>query len=718
MTETFSLCYVVTEMALNTVARVSLEDTVAYTNKVGHNSVTECQSSGTEGSTSVTEKRNSGSEESRTTEEHDSGTEVEEKFNWKSDDPKSEWIIKLESELKSPASYDERYRDHVMKLPAFQRKPEEHYTPQQWRFGLHNRDLQTSTTVASTTESEVLKISLAAACNLSDRWDKFCDNVVHDPVKMVLRAYGLHSSVTNFTRKEVQSLLTLDALTLLLVLSSSALPNSIQEEIMENFISSLEIGGLKISALLKGGAAYSALRNDLFLCENQIPMTLLKRVVKKCYFLQGKSSYSDTFLKNPHEDRRKEFLHTILKNLVWKMCIEIFVEPCSSIEIFSKVIDVDHDVGVFNDCAHVFACVYKILTTFYIKESSPATKSRPHEDETKESASDREKRLHATSFGDHSKVLDIPGTLQSNLEQPGNCELQMSTLVEVDVELNALHHLMPTIENEPDWNVPQTREEEYEKGRFDGWKVPHAKRTEYVDKGFDFNKILHLHHSPTSDSEEEGETQPDSTDEGETQHRQHSLRKGPLRSATDLRKAGLRIKTIPGMVQQVAFKDGCLFLPRVQLHDRTESYFRNLVMYEVFDHYDKKRHAFTDYLHLMSDLIKTPEDIAYLIDDCNVIRNLLGTHQNAFQMWDRLQSGLLPFKYSKDYRVNIVDPINLQCGFRLNVMRTEFYDTFCSKPWLAISVITGAVLLLATLIQTYVSVVGSDKMQPHFPRGG
>jgi hypothetical protein len=40
----------------------------------------------------------------------------------------------------------------------------------------------------------------------------------------------------------------------------------------------------------------------------------------------------------------------------------------------------------------------------------------------------------------------------------------MSTLLEVDVDLNALHHLMPTIDNEPDWNVPLTKGMDYEKG--------------------------------------------------------------------------------------------------------------------------------------------------------------------------------------------------------------------------------------------------------------
>jgi hypothetical protein len=68
----------------------------------------------------------------------------------------------------------------------------------------------------------------------------------------------------------------------------------------------------------------------------------------------------------------------------------------------------------------------------------------------------------------------------------------------------------------------------------------------------------------------------------------------PLRSATDLKKAGLRIEASPGMVQQVAFENVCLYLPIVQLNDKTESYFRNLEMYEIYDHYGENRSAFSD----------------------------------------------------------------------------------------------------------------------------
>jgi hypothetical protein len=389
------------------------------------------------------------------------------------------------------------------------------------------------------------------------------------------------------------------------------------------------------------------------------------------------------------------------------------------------------------------------------------------------SSSYPEQLLYPTSAGNYSTVVITPGTSPIDLEQPGDCELEMSRIV-AEPELNALHHLMPTIENESDWNefpfqvdrskiepgrkvfetsmmgyekrfdgrkIRLTRRMEYEKG-FDGRKLPHTIMKEY-EKGFDGSEVPYTRMMKYDKRYDKGfdgivpqsgmlkyDKRIDGTIVPQTlmmkYDKKYDKGKGvdkefnsePLRSATDLKKAGLRIEAIPGMMRQVAFKNSCLSLPILQLHDRTESYFRNLAMYEVFDHYDDDRHAFADYLHLMSDLIKTPEDVAYLIDDCKVIRNELVTHQNAFEMWERLQSGLLLPKYSEDYRKRIVDSVNIQCESTLNVMRTEFYDTFCSKPWLAISVITAAVLLLATLIQTYVSVIGSNKMEPHFPRGG
>jgi hypothetical protein len=738
--------------SLNTGVRSSVEDIVAHTDNVGHNSVSEAPNSDTERSNSVSQEQNSVTEgQNSVTTKQNSGTE-EPKFNWKPDETKSEWIRKLELGLHSPACYDEADEVLVMKLPDFKRKPVEHYTPQHWQFGLHNRDLQASTTVGSTTDSEGLKISLAAACNLkSDRWDKdrdnrwddFCDNVVDDPELMVLRSYGLHPSVaTNFSRKEVQSLLTLDALTLLLVLCSWALPNSYNEErLMDMFMLWFVRGGLKIRALLKEGVAYTALRNDLFLFENQIPMNLLKKVISKSYLLPKGENYLSHFfqeLMDPDSDLRIEFLHKILKNIVCKMCIQIFKKPCADIKEFPDLFDANYRVGRFDDCAHIFACVYEVLTTFDTeKESSTATISIPDEDETEESASDREQLRHGTCFGicptkksasyreqlPHGTCFGICPTKKSasGREQlpHGTCFRICPTKTSASDRVQFPHGLLSLVCR------PVCKAECIEKGSdlsvLDEENLgEESLDAECVEKGPDLSVL---------DEENLGE---ETLDEVLKLNRWECIEKGPgygilhvstlgeepLRSATDLKKAGLRIKGTVGMIREVAFENGCLILPIVRLNDRTESYLRNLAMYEVFDKYGQGRQAFTDYLNLMLHLIRTPEDVAYLINDCEVIRNELITDHNAFEMWDRLQSGLSLPPYSKTFREEIVDPVNLHCGSALNKMRTEFYDTFCSKPWLAISVITAAVLLLATFIQTYVSVIGSDKMQPHFPRGG
>jgi hypothetical protein len=86
-----------------------------------------------------------------------SGTE-EQKSNSESDWQESEWIRKIRSGLKAHSGQNAGGHVTITKLPAFVRKPVELYTPRQWQFGLHNRDPQ-----ASSSESEVLKVSLAAA---------------------------------------------------------------------------------------------------------------------------------------------------------------------------------------------------------------------------------------------------------------------------------------------------------------------------------------------------------------------------------------------------------------------------------------------------------------------------------------------------------------------------------------------------------------------------
>ncbi|KAH9574155.1 hypothetical protein CY35_01G041400 [Sphagnum magellanicum] len=184
-------------------------------------------------------------------------------------------------------------------------------------------------------------------------------------------------------------------------------------------------------------------------------------------------------------------------------------------------------------------------------------------------------------------------------------------------------------------------------------------------------------------------------------------------SATALKKAGIQIKAIEGMLDEVGFRKRCLFLPIVKLYDPTEARFRNLAMYGYVEVYNSVKCPFGEYLKLMTDLIKELGDVKHLIE-CGVIQNKLGNDNNAFKMWNSLQSDLFLPKYSKEYG-DMVSEINKQCKSSLNVMRTEFYQLFCSRPWYVIGVITATIVTVGTCIQAYTSVIASDKMQPHFP---
>jgi len=389
------------------------------------------------------------------------------------------------------------------------------------------------------------------------------------------------------------------------------------------FIGSLVTGGFNIEAVLTDIAARLwMIYDDLFLCENQIPIALMRKVISKCYGLlpeERKSNDSPYLreLENPNSHVTKKLLDKILKIVANFMCHRFFAEPCPDKEqMFINFICHNYKEGELENCAHVFACIYKVMTS-YVGMPPIATVTTTFE---------RVKQLFWRPVATGSKKLAT---------------------------------IIATI-------------------------FGFSRKTETgVQMGFESVQ---------------------------------------LQSATVLKKAGLRIQGIPGMVQQVAFKNGCLFLPIILQTTSLESYICNMGAYEwsITTRSNTSRNTsapfpFLNYLVLMSQLIKTPEDVSYLID-CDVIRANNFTQKHTFQMWQLLR--LSRPRYSDEYRENIVKPINTHCASALNVMRTDFYNRFCSKPWLVISVISALILLVATLIQTYVAVIGSDRMQPHFPRGG
>ncbi|CAM6043863.1 unnamed protein product [Sphagnum compactum] len=189
----------------------------------------------------------------------------------------------------------------------------------------------------------------------------------------------------------------------------------------------------------------------------------------------------------------------------------------------------------------------------------------------------------------------------------------------------------------------------------------------------------------------------------------------PIESAVNLTLAGIKIKGVPGTLNMVSFQGGCLSLPIIEIADRFETVFRNLAIYENFSLRPGSHCTVCGYILLMADLIGSVDDVRLLIKH-GVFINSLGPEMAVLDMWRSLNKGLW-YDYVSKSTIEVAENLNKHCKSRKNVVITEFSQLFCSRPWYVVSAIAVTLVTLATLIQTYSSVIGSNKMRPHFPPG-
>ncbi len=188
-----------------------------------------------------------------------------------------------------------------------------------------------------------------------------------------------------------------------------------------------------------------------------------------------------------------------------------------------------------------------------------------------------------------------------------------------------------------------------------------------------------------------------------------------IESAVNLTLAGIKIKGVPGTLNMVSFQGGCLSLPIIKIDDEFETLFRNLEIYECFSLEHESHCTVGGYIQLMVDLVGSLDDVRLLIKH-GVFINQLGPEMAVLDMWRSLNKGLWYGRVSKS-TIEVAENLNKHCKSRKNVLITEFCQLFCSRPWYVVSAIAVTLVTLATLIQTYTSVIGSNKMRPHFPPG-
>lgn len=188
-----------------------------------------------------------------------------------------------------------------------------------------------------------------------------------------------------------------------------------------------------------------------------------------------------------------------------------------------------------------------------------------------------------------------------------------------------------------------------------------------------------------------------------------------IQCATNLKAAGIKIKAVAGPLDNLSFQHRCLFVPAITISEMTEALFRNLAVHEDMN-LEKGFCEFSAYLQLMKNLISGPEDVKLLIK-CGVIVNFLGNEVEVCEAWNKLTRGLW-FESQSQSICQIAEGINQHCNSiisSINRLKTEFCEKFCSRPWYVISIFAATIVTLGTCIQTYVAVIGSDRMAPHFP---
>ncbi len=139
-----------------------------------------------------------------------------------------------------------------------------------------------------------------------------------------------------------------------------------------------------------------------------------------------------------------------------------------------------------------------------------------------------------------------------------------------------------------------------------------------------------------------------------------------------------------------------------------------IIVYENFS-LQQESSTLAGYLQLMGDLIKSLDDVRLLIKH-GVFINCVGPEMAVLDLWRGLNKGLWYGNVPKS-TIEVAENLNKHCKSRKNVIITEFSQLFCSRPWYVVSAIAVTLVTLATLIQTYTSVIGSNKMRPHFPPG-
>ena len=181
---------------------------------------------------------------------------------------------------------------------------------------------------------------------------------------------------------------------------------------------------------------------------------------------------------------------------------------------------------------------------------------------------------------------------------------------------------------------------------------------------------------------------------------------------SELRRRGIKLEPVVGRISKVAFKPArfCslssssrLYLPKLKMHEGTESLMRNLLAFELYTEKLKRVPIFASYVVLMSMLVDTVEDVQ-LMEKQQLIDCLGGDAESMRTLWKRVTIDTSIAILERDDKIlHAISDASLS-RYRRTIADIRRQTT--ASVAIFISVLAAAIVIVATLLQTVYTIVG------------
>jgi hypothetical protein len=177
-----------------------------------------------------------------------------------------------------------------------------------------------------------------------------------------------------------------------------------------------------------------------------------------------------------------------------------------------------------------------------------------------------------------------------------------------------------------------------------------------------------------------------------------------LYTASQLHEAGVKFKVSSSECLfdlKFRYEYGVLEIPRLQVNNSTECFFRNMMALEQF--YFRWENYVSDYIRILDFLIDTAEDVDLLVQS-KILTNNLGDSNAVATMINNLNKGILHLNMNVDYLCLCRSLNEFKENPRHNwkvVLRRDYFG----NPWRTMATVGAIILLVLTLGQTICSII-------------